>query len=308
METSAPFSRRSFVSGCTATVAAVAASMNERFALAEEAAAKAGVAGKIKHSACKWCYKDISLDDLCTAGKQFGLEAIDLLGPEDFATVKKHGMHCPMVTAPSAEVEIGGTKKKIGSIPDAFNRIEHHDTLVSIYEPLIKASAEAGFTNVICFSGNRGGLNDEQGMENCAIGIKRLLSACEKHGVTLTMELLNSKVNHKDYMCDLSNWGVALCEKVGSEHFKLLYDIYHMQLMEGDIIATIQAKHQYFSHYHTGGVPGRAEIDETQELYYPAIMKAIVETGYTGWVAQEFIPQREDKIASLKQAVGICTV
>lgn len=308
METSAPFSRRSFVSGCTATVAAVAASMNERFALAEEAAAKAGVAGKIKHSACKWCYKDISLDDLCTAGKQFGLEAIDLLGPEDFATVKKHGMHCPMVTAPSAEVEIGGTKKKIGSIPDAFNRVEHHDTLVAIYEPLIKASAEAGFTNVICFSGNRGGLDDEQGMENCAIGIKRLLPACEKHGVTLTMELLNSKVNHKDYMCDLSNWGVALCEKVGSERFKLLYDIYHMQLMEGDIIATIQAKHQYFSHYHTGGVPGRAEIDETQELYYPAIMKAIVETGYTGWVAQEFIPQREDKIASLKQAVGICTV
>ncbi|MEQ1842330.1 MAG: TIM barrel protein [Verrucomicrobiales bacterium] len=308
METSAPFSRRSFVSGCTATVAAVAASMNERFALAEEAAAKAGVAGKIKHSACKWCYKDISLDDLCTAGKQFGLEAIDLLGPEDFATVKKHGMHCPMVTAPSAEVEIGGTKKKIGSIPDAFNRVEHHDTLVAIYEPLIKASAEAGFTNVICFSGNRGGLDDEQGMENCAIGIKRLLPACEKHGVTLTMELLNSKVNHKDYMCDLSNWGVALCEKVGSERFKLLYDIYHMQIMEGDIIATIQAKHQYFSHYHTGGVPGRAEIDETQELYYPAIMKAIVETGYTGWVAQEFIPQREDKIASLKQAVGICTV
>lgn len=308
METKPPFSRRSFVSGCTATVAAVAASMNERFALAEEAAAKAGVAGKIKHSACKWCYKDISLDDLCTAGKQFGLEAIDLLGPDDFATVKKHGMHCPMVTAPSAEVEIGGAKKKIGSIPDAFNRVEHHDTLVAIYEPLIKVSAEAGFTNVICFSGNRGGLDDEQGLENCAIGIKRLLPACEKHGVTLTMELLNSKVNHKDYMCDLSDWGVALCEKVGSEHFKLLYDIYHMQLMEGDIIATIQAKHQYFSHYHTGGVPGRAEIDETQELYYPAIMKAIVETGYTGWVAQEFIPQREDKIASLKQAVGICTV
>ncbi len=308
METTTPFSRRSFVSGCTATVAAVAASMNERFALAEEAAAKAGVAGKIKHSACKWCYKDISLDDLCTAGKQFGLEAIDLLGPEDFATVKKHGMHCPMVTAPSTEVEIGGTKKKIGAIPDAFNRIEHHDTLVAIYEPLIRASAEAGFKNVICFSGNRGGMDDEQGMENCAIGIKRLLPACEKHGVTLTMELLNSKVNHKDYMCDLSNWGVALCEKVGSEHFKLLYDIYHMQIMEGDIIATIQAKHQYFSHYHTGGVPGRAEIDETQELYYPAIMKAIVETGYTGWVAQEFIPKREDKIASLKQAVGICTV
>ena len=305
---SSPFSRRSFVSACTASVAAVAATMNERFALAEEAAAKAGVAGKINHSACKWCYKDISLDDLCTAGKEFGLKAIDLIDPADFPTMKKHGMHCPMVSFPSAEVEIGGVKKKIGSIPHAFNRLEHHDTLVALYEKLIAESAEAGFMNVICFSGNRDGMDDEQGLENCAVGIKRLLPTCEKHGVTLTMELLNSKVNHKDYMCDLSSWGAALCDKLGSEHFKLLYDIYHMQIMEGDIIATIQERHPYFSHYHTGGVPGRAEIDETQELFYPAIMKAIVATGYSGWVAQEFIPKRDDKIASLRQAVEICTV
>ena len=282
--------------------------MNERFALAEEAAAKAGVSGKINHSACKWCYKGISLDDLCTAGKPLGLHAIDLLDPADFATMKKHEMHCPMVSFPSAEVEISGVKKKIGSIPHAFNRLEHHDTLVAIYEPLPKESAAAGFNNVICFSGNRDGLDDEQGLENCAVGLKKLMPLCEKLGVTLTMELLNSKVNHADYMCDLSSWGAALCDKVGSERFKLLYDIYHMQIMEGDIIATIKDRHQYFSHYHTGGVPGRAEIDETQELYYPAIMRAIVETGFTGWVAQEFIPQREDKIASLKQAVGICTV
>ena len=282
--------------------------MNERFALAEEAAAKAGVSGKINHSACKWCYKGISIDDLCTAGKPFGLHAIDLLDPADFATMKKHEMHCPMVSFPSAEVEIGGVKKKIGSIPHAFNRLEHHDTLVAIYEPLLKESAAAGFNNVICFSGNRDGLDDEQGLENRAVGLKKLMPLCEKLGVTLTMELLNSKVNNADYMCDLSSWGAALCDKVGSERFKLLYDIYHMQIMEGDIIATIKDRHQYFSHYHTGGVPGRAEIDETQELYYPAIMRAIVETGFTGWVAQEFIPQREDKIASLKQAVGICTV
>jgi len=308
MKNPAPFSRRSFVTGCTASVAAVAASMNERFALAEEAAAKAGVSGKINHSACKWCYKDISLDDLCMAGKPFGLHAIDLLDPADFATMKKHDMHCPMVSFPSAEVEIGGVKKKIGSIPHAFNRLEHHDTLVAIYEPLLKESAAAGFNNVICFSGNRDGLDDEQGLENCAVGLKKLMPLCEKLGVTLTMELLNSKVNHADYMCDLSSWGAALCDKVGSERFKLLYDIYHMQIMEGDIIATIKDRHQYFSHYHTGGVPGRAEIDETQELYYPAIMRAIVETGFTGWVAQEFIPKREDKIASLKQAVEICTV
>ncbi|MBU6179149.1 MAG: TIM barrel protein [Verrucomicrobia bacterium] len=301
--------RRSFVSTTgAATVAVVAASMHERFALAEEAAAKAGVAGRINHSACKWCYKDISLDDLCTAGKQFGLGAIDLLDPADFATVKKHGMHCPMVSFPSAEVEIGGVKKKVGSIPHGFNRPEHHDTLFALYEKLIAESAAAGFTNVICFSGNRDGMDDEQGLEHCAVGLKRLMPLCEKHGVTLTMELLNSKVNHKDYMCDHSAWGAALCEKVGSERFKLLYDIYHMQIMEGDVIATIQERHRYFSHYHTGGVPGRAEIDETQELHYPAIMKAIVATGYTGWVAQEFIPKRADKIASLKQAVGICTV
>ena len=308
MKTHPSFSRRSFVSGCTATVAAVAATMNERFALAEEAAAKAGVGGKINHSACKWCYKDISLEDLCTAGKQFNLHAIDLLDPVDFATMKKHDMHCPMVSFPSAEVEIGGVKKKIGSIPHGFNRLEHHDTLVAIYEPLIKVSAEAGFTNVICFSGNRDGLDDEQGLENCAVGLEKLMPLCEKLGVTLSMELLNSKVNHPDYMCDLSSWGAALCDRVGSPHFKLLYDIYHMQIMEGDIIATIQSRQKYFSHYHTGGVPGRAEIDETQELYYPAIMKAIVATGYTGWVAQEFIPKHTDKIASLKQAVEICTV
>lgn len=301
-------SRRHFVSGSAATVAAVAASMHTRFSAAEEAAAKAGVAGKIKHSACKWCYRDISLDDLCTAGKEFGLESVELLDPADFATAKKHGMHCAMVSFPTGEMEVGGKKRKVGTIPHAFNRVEHHDLLVEIYEPLLKVSKENGFTNVICFSGNRDGLDDEQGLENCAEGLKRLMPLCEKLGVTLSMELLNSKVNHKDYQCDYSAWGAELCERVGSERFKLLYDIYHMQIMEGDIIATIRDRHQYFSHYHTGGVPGRAEIDETQELYYPAIMKAIVETGYDGWVGQEFIPKRDDKIASLRQGVEICTV
>ena len=137
-----------------------------------------------------------------------------------------------MVSFPSVEIEVGGVKKKIGSIPHGFNRIEHHDTLVSIYEPLIKESASAGFQNIICFSGNRDGMDDEEGLKNCAVGLQKLMALCEKHGVTLTMELLNSKVNHKDYMCDLSTWGVALCDAVGSEHFKLLYDIYHMQIMD----------------------------------------------------------------------------
>lgn len=308
MDTPLTPSRRNFVAGTAATVATLAVGLHERLAAAEEAAVAAGVGGKIQHSVCKWCYKDISLEDLCIAGKEFGLTSIDLIDPVDFPILKKHGMHCAMVNYPSTEVEIGGVKKKIGSIPHGFNRLEHHDTLVALYEEQIKLVVAAGYSNIICFSGNRDGMDDQTGLENCAVGLKRLMPLCEKHGVTLTMELLNSKVNHADYMCDLSTWGAALCDKVGSERFKLLYDIYHMQIMEGDIIATIRDRHQYFSHYHTGGVPGRAEIDDTQELHYPAIMRAIVETGFTGWVAQEFIPKREDKIASLKQAVGICTV
>ncbi|HEY6167759.1 MAG TPA: TIM barrel protein, partial [Verrucomicrobiae bacterium] len=239
------------------------------------------------------------------AGKQMGLQSIELLNPPDFPTLKKHGLHCAMVSFPSIE---GPGGVKLGGIPKAFNRVEHHDKLIEAYEPLIRESAAAGFFNVICFSGNRDGLDDEQGLKNCAIGLKRLLPIAEKHKVTICMELLNSRVNHKDYQCDKSAWGVELCKRVGSEHFKLLYDIYHMQIMEGDVIATIKRDHQYFAHYHTGGVPGRNEIDDTQELNYPAIMRAIVETGFKGHVAQEFIPKREDKIASLRQAVGICDV
>ncbi len=261
--------------------------------------------GKVRHSACKWCYKDIPLEDFCVAAKQIGLESVELLDPKDFATVKKHGLHCAMVSFPTIE---GSGGVKIGPIPKGWNRVEHHDLLVQAYEPLLKESAAAGFKKVICFSGNRDGMSDEQGLENCATGLKRLLPLCEQLGVTLVMELLNSKVNHPDYMCDHSAWGVALCKKLGSPHFKLLYDIYHMQIMEGDVIATIRRDHEYFAHYHTGGVPGRAEIDETQELNYPAIIQAIQETGYTGYLGQEFIPKRPDKLASLKQGVQICTV
>jgi hydroxypyruvate isomerase len=151
-------------------------------------------------------------------------------------------------------------------------------------------------------------MDEETGLKNCADGLKRVLPIAEKHGITLVMELLNSKVNHKDYMCDKSAWGIELCKRIGSPNFRLLYDIYHMQIMEGDVIATIKASNEYFAHYHTGGVPGRHEIDDTQELHYPAIMRAIVETGYKGHVAQEFIPARPDALGSLRQAVGICDV
>ena len=300
--------RRRFVKGSAAAVASVAAGLHQRYTLAEEEAKKGGAGGAVNHSACKWCYKNISLEALCEAGKEFGLRSVELLAPEDFATLRKFDMDCAMVTSPSAPKEVDGKKVQIGRIGHAFNRVENHDLLVEIYEPYLKTAKDAGFDNVICFSGNRRGLDDEAGLENCAKGLQRLMPLCEKLGVTMSMELLNSKVNHKDYQCDTSNWGVALCEKVGSERFKLLYDIYHMQIMEGDVIATIRKNQQYYSHYHTGGVPGRHEIDETQELNYPAIIRAIVDTGYKGWVGQEFIPAREDKLASLQQGVEICTV
>ena len=287
--------------GKTAAITAVAASLATRLGAADQAAAGT----RINHSACKWCYGSIPLEDLCVAGKEFGLKSIELLMPTDFPLLRKHGLDCAMISFPVATTAAG---VKVGGITHAFNRLEHHDTLVAAYEPLLKASSAVGAKQVICFSGNRAGLDDEQGLENCALGLKRLLPLAEKLGITLVMELLNSKVDHGDYMCDHTAWGVALCEKIGSANFKLLYDIYHMQIMEGDVIATIRTHHKYISHYHTGGVPGRNEIDDSQELYYPAIMRAIADTGYTGFVGQEFIPKNPDKLASLKKCVQICNV
>jgi len=237
---------------------------------------------------------------LAVAGKAMGLQSIELLGPGDWEVVKKQGLTCAITSNP--------VKNGLGGITKGFNRLEHHDTLVAAYEEWIPLAAKAGLRNVICFSGNRGGMDDATGLRNCATGLKRLMSLCERNRVTLVMELLNSRVDHADYMCDKSAWGVALCREVGSESFKLLYDIYHMQIMEGDVIATIRKQHAFFAHYHTGGVPGRHEIDETQELNYPAILKAIADTGYQGFVAQEFIPARPDALGSLRQAVRLCDV
>ena len=296
-------SRRSFLStATTASVAAVATQMNARLSAADSAS---GLRGRIHHSVCKWCYPKVALEDLCVAGKEMGLSSIELVAPEDFATLKKYGLSCAMTTFPTIK---GPGGEEIGSIPFGFNRTEHHDLLVQAYEPYISAVADAGFKHLICFSGNRKGMDEETGLKNCAEGLKRLLPLAEKKGVVLVMELLNSRVDHRDYMCDKSDWGIELCKRTGSANFKLLYDIYHMQIMEGDVIARIRAGKEYFAHYHTGGVPGRHEIDETQELNYPAIMRAIAETGYAGHVAQEFIPAKPDAIASLRQAVGICDV
>ncbi len=293
-------SRRTFLRAGAASLAAL--SLQQRLSAAD---AVAGVKGRIHHSACKWCYPKVSLEDLSAAGKEMGLTSVDLLQPADFATIKQSGLICAMTSSPSIK---GPDGKDIGGITRAFNRNEHHDLLVQVFEPQIAAVSDAGFKNLICFSGNREGLDDQTGLKNCAEGLKRLMSLCEKKNVILCMELLNSRVNHPDYMCDKSAWGIELCKQVSSPNFKLLYDIYHMQIMEGDVIATIRRSHEYFAHYHTGGVPGRHEIDETQELNYGAIMRAIVDTGHTGHVAQEFVPARPDVLASLHQAVGICDV
>jgi hydroxypyruvate isomerase len=261
-------------------------------------------ADSFRHSVCKWCYPKIPLEELARAASGIGLSSIELLDPPDFPTLAKHDLVCAMVSFPTGKTPQGVT---VGGIPRAWNRLEHHDTLVEIYERRLADTAAAGFSNLICFSGNRDGLDDERGLENCATGLKRILPTAEKLRVTVCMELLNSKVNHKDYMCDHTAWGVELVKRIGSEQFKLLYDIYHMQIMEGDVIRTIQQNHGYFAHYHTGGNPGRHEIDASQELNYPAVARAIKGTGFRGFVAQEFLPTR-DPLTSLREAVQLCTV
>lgn len=256
--------------------------------------------GNINHSVCQWTYNFLSLDELCVEVKKLGLKAIDLIAPKDWPTLQKHGLYCSMCY----------TAGKI-SLTEGWNNKTFQEGLIKDFTEAIPLVAKAGYKNLICFSGNRKGMDDETGMKNCAEGLKQIMNLAEQHGVIIQMELFNSKVDHKDYMCDKSAWGVELCKRIGSPNFKLLYDIYHMQINEGDVIRTIQNNHEYFAHYHTAGVPGRHEIDDTQELFYPAIMKAILATGYKGYVAQEFIPtalETKDKVAALKKAIKICDV
>ena len=252
--------------------------------------------GTINHSVCRWCYQDVPLEDLCVAVKKIGFSAIDLVGPKDWPVLKSHDIFSSMCNG--AEI----------SLTKGWNHTEYHPTLIKSYKEHIGLVADAGYKNLICFSGNREGMDDETGLKNCVTGLKEIIGLAEKKGVIIQMELLNSKINHKDQMCDNTKWGIELVKRMGSENFKLLYDIYHMQIDEGDVIRTITDNHQYFGHYHTGGVPGRNEIDETQELYYPAIMRGIAATGYKGFVAQEFIPSRPDKLKSLEQGVTICDI
>jgi len=255
--------------------------------------------GNIRHSVCHWTYNFLPLDELCAAVKKIGFSAIDLVGPKDWPTLKKWGIDSSMCNG--AEI----------SLTEGWNHREYHPVLIKNYTEHINLVADAGYKNLICFSGSRKGMDDETGLKNCADGLKQVMALAEKRGIMIQMELLNSKIDHHDYMCDRSAWGIELCKRLGSPNFKLLYDIYHMQIDEGDVIRTINEHHDYFGHYHTAGVPGRHEIDNTQELYYPAIMTAIKNTGFKDYVAQEFIPTGKtngDRIAALKKAVQVCDV
>jgi hydroxypyruvate isomerase len=252
--------------------------------------------GNIQHSACRWCYDSIPTATLAKNFKQLGMVGMDLVGPSEWKILKENNLISTMCNG--AEI----------SLTEGFNTVQYHDKLVKNYIEHINYVADAGYTNLICFSGSRRGMDDETGLNNCVTGLKKIMALAEKRGVMIQMELLNSRVDHKDYMCDRSSWGVELCKRLGSPNFKLLFDIYHMQIDEGDIIHSIRTNHEYYGHYHTGGVPGRNEIDERQELYYPAIMRAILKTGYKGYVAQEFIPADKDPMASLAAAIKICDV
>jgi len=269
------------VSGCSTSTAEVKQKVNN---------------SAINHSVCRWCYNDTPLEELAEKAKDIGIRSIELLDIEEWNVVLSKGLQCAISNGISIK------------ITDGFNDPSLHGQFFDDYSKLIPAAAEKGIPNIICFSGNTRQFTDEEGLENCARGLDPIVKLAEKHDVKIVMELLNSKVDHKDYQCDNSKWGVALVEKLGSSHFKLLYDIYHMQIMEGDIISTITKYKDYIAHFHTGGVPGRNEIDETQEINYKAVMDAIKANGFDGFVAQEFIPTWDNPFNALSKAIDICSV
>ena len=284
-----PLSRRTLIAGAAA-VAAASATPAALGAQHERVIRN----GRIRQSVCKWCYGSIPLEELAAAASGMGLESIEILGPDAFPTLQEHGLSCAMTNS--------------HGITEGINDPANHEACLEAITAAIDATAEAGFPNVITFSGNRNGMLDSEGLENCVTALKQIVGHAEQKGVTICMELLNSKVNHADYMADNMPWLVELVDRVASDRFKILYDIYHAQVMEGDVIRTIRDYHGHIGHYHTAGNPGRNELDEDQELYYPAIMRAILETGYTGIVGQEFIPKSSDKLAALAHGVQVCDV
>jgi len=251
--------------------------------------------GRLKQSVARWCYKSLSLDELCQASARMGLAGVDLVSLEEAPTVRKYGL-VPSMILPGA-----------GTIPDGLNRIENHAHMEAEFRERIPKAAALGAPNIITFSGNRRGLSDEEGIDTCVFGLNRVRKIAEDHGVTICLELLNSRIDHKDYQCDHTAWGLEVVRRVGSPRVKLLYDIYHMQIMEGDILRTIRDHIEWFGHFHTGGVPGRHELDDTQELNWRTIARAIADLGFSGYFAHEFVPLR-DPLTSLRQAVDLCTV
>lgn len=296
---SSTFDRRSAIKGILAGAVTLGVSNGFTSVLASSDDVKPisnVLKGKINHSVARWCFNDFDIETLCIEAKKIGITGIDLVSSKDWPILKKYGLVSTMCNG--AEL----------NLTDGFNDIRFHEQLIKNYTEMIPLVANSGYKNLICFSGNRRGKTDEEGWNNCVLGLQKLIPIAEKYQVTLVMELLNSKVDHKDYQCDKTYWGVELVKRLNSENFKLLYDIYHMQIDEGDVIRTISENSKYIAHYHTGGVPGRNEIDKTQELNYTAVMKAIVKTGFSGFVGQEFIPKQKDKIASLKKAIEICDI
>jgi hydroxypyruvate isomerase len=277
--------RRSFVQATAGSLAALSAAAQEKPVERK---------GKLKQSACRWCYNKIPIEDFAKESARLGLKSVDLAPQNEWPVLKKYGLAPTMIG--------GGT-----TIPDGFNRKENHAGIEERFRVSVKNAVEYEAPSIIVFSGNRKGMPDDEGLENCAIGLKKVMPIAEDNGILVCMELLNSKVNHADYMCDHTKWGVELVKRVGSPQFKLLYDIYHMQIMEGDVIRTMRENKQYIGHLHTGGNPGRNEIDDTQELNYKAIAKAVVEMGFDGYFAHEFIPKREP-LKSLAEAVDLCDV
>ena len=284
-------SRRSMLGTLASTAALGAALPLGRWARAAE------LKGRIHQSVCLWCYggfmkkAKMNLDDFAAICAKLGLKSIELIGPHDWPTVQKHGLICAMTPS--------------HGIPKGFNRLENHEECLAKVRKGIDDTAAAGFPNVICFSGNRVGMDDQEGLKNCVVGLKKIAPYAEKMKVTVCLEFLNSH-DHKDYMADSTKWCAALVQQVASPRVKVLYDIYHAGMMKEDPLADIAKHHECWGHYHTGGVPGRHEIDQSQTLDYRKIMQAIAETHYTGYVGQEFVPAKADALKSLAEAIAIC--
>ena len=288
-KSSSKITRRSVVTAAAAATGVLAAATP-----GQAATGKAVTKGRIKQSVCKWCYKDMSVGELAEQSAKMGLRSVELLGAEEWPIVKKYGLVCAVGNG-------------ICGITDGLNAKANHAEIERNFRRLLPFAKQQGVPNLICFSGNRRDIPDEEAWDNCALMLNKVKAQAEDAGVTILIELLNSKVNHPDYHCDKTAWGVELMKRAESPRVKLLYDIYHMQIMEGDVIRTIRDNFQYIGHFHTGGNPGRNEIDETQELNYKAICEAIVDLGFDGYLAQEFIPVR-DPMTSLRQAATICDV